>query len=201
MADDSEAFPGRESRKRVQPAWMQEHENDSDEDVDEEEEKVRRAPKKPKAKAAPKMTVTLGPRKPAESPRKPADNKGRKDAAKDNTTKEERALMARYTQLRALKDAQASSVGDTNAQSAEQAQNDQRMAAAVAALRQDTQTDERKPAARKLPSMRRSNVHAAPDAVNFRDAREEQLEQLNGPQLELGALWGGQAPVVETEEI
>ena len=109
--------------------------------------------------------------------------------------------MERYTQLRALKDAQANSVGDTNAQSAEQAQNDQRMAAAVAALRQDTQADARKPAARKLPSMRRSNVHAAPDAVPFRDSREEQLEQLNGPQLQLGAIWGGKAPAVETEEM
>ena len=96
--------------------------------------------------------------------------------------------------------AQANSV-ELNAQSAEQAQNDQRMAAAVAALRQDTQADARKPAARKLPSMRRSNVHAAPDAVPFRDSREEQLEQLNGPQLELGAIWGGKAPAVETEEM
>lgn len=193
--------PEKEGRKRTQPAWLQDHDVDSDEDEDEEDEKVRRAPKKPKAKAAPKVSVTSGPRKPADSSRRPADNKGRKEIAKDHTTKEERALMARYTQLRALKDAQANSVGDMNAQSAEQAQNDQRMAAAVAALRQDTQTDERKPAARKLPSMRRSNVHAAPDAVNFRDSREEQLEQLNGPQLELGALWGGQAPAVETEEI
>lgn len=198
MATD---WPEKEGRKREKPARMKDYEVDSDEDEDEEEEKDRRAPKKSKAKAAPKSSVTCAPRKPAVSPRKPADNKGRKDVAKDHTTKEERALMARYTQLRALKDAQANSVGDTNAQSAEQAQNDQRMAAAVAALRQDTQTDERKPAARKLPSMRRSNVHAAPDAVNFRDSREEQLEQLNGPQLELGALWGGQAPTVETEEI
>ena len=47
MADDSEAWPGREGRKRPMPAWMQEHENDSDSDVDEEEEQVRRAPKKP----------------------------------------------------------------------------------------------------------------------------------------------------------
>ena len=198
MATD---WPEKEGRKREKPARMKDYEVDSDEDEDEEEEKDRRAPKKSKAKAAPKSSVTCAPRKPAVSPRKPADNKGRKDVAKDHTTKEERALMARYTQLRALKDAQANSVGDTNAQSAEQAQNDQRMAAAVAALRQDPQTDERKPAARKLPSMRRSNVHAAPDAVNFRDSREEQLEQLNGPQLELGALWGGQAPTVETEEI
>ena len=200
MADDSEAWPEREGRKRAKPAWMQDHEADEDED-EEGEETVRRVPKKPKARAAPSLLVTCGPRKPADT-QKPADNKGRKDVAKDHTTKEERALIARYTQLRALRDAQASSVGNTDAQSAEQAQNDQRMAAAVAALRQDTQTDERKtPAARKLPSMRRSNMHAAPDAVNFRDSREEQLEQLNGPQLELGALWGGQAPTVETEEI
>ena len=193
MADD---FPERESRKRTKPAHMQDFECESDEDEDEdedEEEKVRRAPKKPKAKAAPKSSVTCGPRKPAD--------KGSKDVAKDHRTKEERALLERYTQLRALKDAQANSVGDTNAQSAEQAQNDQRMAAAVAALRQDTQADARKPAARKLPSMRRSNVHAAPDAVTFRDSREEQLEQLNGPQLELGAIWGGGAPAVETEEM
>ena len=195
MTDD---FPERDSRKRTKTARMQDYENESDDDED-EEEKVSRAPKKPKAKAGPKLSVTCGPRQPVDA-RKPAD-KGSKDGAKDHRTKEERALLERYTQLRALKDAQANSVGDTNAQSAEQAQNDQRMAAAVAALRQDTQADARKPAARKLPSMRRSNVHAAPDAVPFRDSREEQLEQLNGPQLELGAIWGGKAPAVETEEM
>ena len=195
MADD---VPERESRKRTKPARMQDYEYESDDDED-EEEKVSRAPKKPKAKAGPKLSVTCGPRQPVDA-RKPAD-KGSKDGAKDHRTKEERALLERYTQLRALKDAQANSVGDTNAQSAEQAQNDQRMAAAVAALRQDTQADARKPAARKLPSMRRSNVHAAPDAVPFRDSREEQLEQLNGPQLELGAIWGGKAPADETEEM
>ena len=195
MTDD---FPERESRKRTKTARMQDYENESDDDED-EEEKVSRAPKKPKAKAGPKLSVTSGPRQPIDGSRKPAD-KGSKDGAKDHRTKEERALLERYTQLRALKDAQANSV-DTNAQSAEQAQNDQRMAAAVAALRQDTQADARKPAARKLPSMRRSNVHAAPDAVPFRDSREEQLEQLNGPQLELGAIWGGKAPAVETEEM
>ena len=195
MTDD---LPERESRKRTKTARMQDYENESDDDED-EEEKVSRAPKKPKAKAGPKLSVTCGPRQPADA-RKPAD-KGSKDGAKDHRTKEERALLERYTQLRALKDAQANSVGETNAQSAEQAQNDQRMAAAVAALRQDTQADARKPAARKLPSMRRSNVHAAPDAVPFRDSREEQLEQLNGPQLELGAIWGGKAPAVETEEM
>ena len=193
MADE------RESRKRNKPAHLQDYEEESESDED-EEEKVSRAPKKPKAKAAPKLSVTCGPRQPVDSSRKPA-GKGSKDGAKDHRTKEERALLERYTQLRALKDAQANSVGDTNAQSAEQAQNDQRMAAAVAALRQDTQADARKPAARKLPSMRRSNVHAAPDAVPFRDSREEQLEQLNGPQLELGAIWGGKAPAVETEEM
>ena len=193
MADE------RESRKRNKPAHLQDYEEESESDED-EEEKVRRAPKKPKAKAGPKLSVTSGPRQPIDGSRKPAD-KGSKDGAKDHRTKEERALLERYTQLRALKDAQANSVGDTNAQSAEQAQNDQRMAAAVAALRQDTQADARKPAARKLPSMRRSNVHAAPDAVPFRDSREEQLEQLNGPQLELGAIWGGGAPAVETEEM
>ena len=196
MTDD---FLERDSRKRTKTARMQDYENESDDDED-EEEKVSRAPKKPKAKAGPKLSVTSGPRQPIDGSRKPAD-KGSKDGAKDHRTKEERALLERYTQLRALKDAQANSVGDTNAQSAEQAQNDQRMAAAVAALRQDTQADARKPAARKLPSMRRSNVHAAPDAVPFRDSREEQLEQLNGPQLELGAIWGGKAPVVETEEM
>lgn len=195
MADD---FPERESRKRTKPARMQDFEYESSDDDDEEEEKVRRAPKKPKAKAAPKLSVTCGPRQLVDGPRKPAD-KGSKDVAKDHRTKEERALLERYIQLRALKDAQANS--DTNAQSAEQAQNDQRMAAAVAALRQDTQADARKPAARKLPSMRRSNVHAAQDAVTFRDSREQQLEQLNGPQLELGAIWGGKAPAVETEEM
>ena len=195
MTDD---FPERDSRKRTKTARMQDYENESDDDED-EEEKVSRAPKKPKAKAGPKLSVTCGPRQPVDA-RKPAD-KGSKDGAKDHRTKEERALLERYTQLRALKDAQANSVGDTNAQSAEQAQNDQRMAAAVAALRQDTQADARKPAARKLPSMRRSNVHAAPDVVPFRDSREEQLEQLNGPQLELGAIWGGKAPAVETEEM
>ena len=194
MTDD---FPERESRKRTKTARMQDYENESDDDED-EEEKVSRAPKKPKAKAGPKLSVTSGPRQPIDGSRKPAD-KGSKDGAKDHRTKEERALLERYTQLRALKDAQANS--ETNAQSAEQAQNDQRMAAAVAALRQDTQADARKPAARKLPSMRRSNVHAAPDAVPFRDSREEQLEQLNGPQLELGAIWGGKAPAVETEEM
>ena len=194
MTDD---FPERESRKRTKTARMQDYENESDDDED-EEEKVSRAPKKPKAKAGPKLSVTSGPRQPFDGSRKPAD-KGSKDGAKDHRTKEERALLERYTQLRALKDAQANS--ETNAQSAEQAQNDQRMAAAVAALRQDTQADARKPAARKLPSMRRSNVHAAPDAVPFRDSREEQLEQLNGPQLELGAIWGGKAPAVETEEM
>ena len=188
MTDD---FPERESRKRTKTARMQDYENESDDDED-EEEKVSRAPKKPKAKAGPKLSVTSGPRQPIDGSRKPAD-KGSKDGAKDHRTKEERALLERYTQLRALKDAQANSVGDTNAQSAEQAQNDQRMAAAVAALRQDTQADARKPAARKLPSMRRSNVHAAPDAVPLRDSREEQLEQLNGPQLELGAIWGGES--------
>ena len=193
MADE------RESRKRNKPAHLQDYEEESESDED-EEEKVRRAPKKPKAKAGPKLSVTSGPRQPIDGSRKPAD-KGSKDGAKDHRTKEERALLERYTQLRALKDAQANSVGDTNAQSAEQAQNDQRMAAAVAALRQDTQADARKPAARKLPSMRRSNVHAAPDAVPFRDSREEQLEQLNGPQLELGAIWGGKAPAVENEEM
>ena len=193
MADE------RESRKRNKPAHLQDYEEESESDED-EEEKVRRAPKKPKAKAGPKLSVTSGPRQPIDGSRKPAD-KGSKDGAKDHRTKEERALLERYTQLRALKDAQANSVGDTNAQSAEQAQNDQRMAAAVAALRQDTQADARKPAARKLPSMRRSNVHAAPDVVPFRDSREEQLEQLNGPQLELGAIWGGKAPAVETEEM
>ena len=193
MADE------RESRKRNKPAHLQDYEEESESDED-EEEKVRRAPKKPKAKAGPKLSVTSGPRQPIDGSRKPAD-KGSKDGAKDHRTKEERALLERYTQLRALKDAQANSVGDTNAQSAEQAQNDQRMAAAVAALRQDTQADARKPAARKLPSMRRSNVHAAPDAVPLRDSREEQLEQLNGPQLELGAIWGGKAPAVETEEM
>ena len=193
MADE------RESRKRNKPAHLQDYEEESESDED-EEEKVSRAPKKPKAKAGPKLSVTSGPRQPIDGSRKPAD-KGSKDGAKDHRTKEERALLERYTQLRALKDAQANSVGDTNAQSAEQAQNDQRMAAAVAALRQDTQADARKPAARKLPSMRRSNVHAAPDAVPFRDSREEQLEQLNGPQLELGAIWGGGKPAVETEEM
>ena len=196
MTDD---FPERESRKRNKPAHLQDYEEESESDED-EEEKVRRAPKKPKAKAGPKLSVTSGPRQPFDGSRKPAD-KGSKDGAKDHRTKEERALLEKYSQLRALKDAQANSVGDTNAQSAEQAQNDQRMAAAVAALRQDTQADARKPAARKLPSMRRSNVHAAPDAVPFRDSREEQLEQLNGPQLELGAIWGGNAPAVETEEM
>ena len=195
MTDD---FPERDSRKRTKTARMQDYENESDDDED-EEEKVSRAPKKPKAKAGPKLSVTSGPRQPIDGSRKPAD-KGSKDGAKDHRTKEERALLERYTQLRALKDAQANSV-ELNAQSAEQAQNDQRMAAAVAALRQDTQADARKPAARKLPSMRRSNVHAAPDAVPFRDSREEQLEQLNGPQLELGAIWGGKAPAVETEEM
>ena len=195
MADD---FLERDSRKRNKPVHLQDYEEESESDED-EEEKVSRAPKKPKAKAGPKLSVTCGPRQPVDA-RKPAD-KGSKDGAKDHRTKEERALLERYTQLRALKDAQANSVGDTNAQSAEQAQNDQRMAAAVAALRQDTQADARKPAARKLPSMRRSNVHAAPDAVPFRDSREEQLEQLNGPQLELGAIWGGKAPAVETEEM
>ena len=139
MTDD---FPERDSRKRTKTARMQDYENESDDDED-EEEKVSRAPKKPKAKAGPKLSVTCGPRQPVDA-RKPAD-KGSKDGAKDHRTKEERALLERYTQLRALKDAQANSVGDTNAQSAEQAQNDQRMAAAVAALRQDTQADARKP--------------------------------------------------------
>ena len=200
MADD---YPERDSRQRKKSVRMQEADEyrmqDESDDEEDEEEKVSRAPKKPKAKAGPKLSVTCGPRQPVDA-RKPAD-KGSKDGAKDHRTKEERALLEKYSQLRALKDAQANSVGDTNAQSAEQAQNDQRMAAAVAALRQDTQADARKPAARKLPSMRRSNVHAAPDAVPFRDSREEQLEQLNGPQLELGAIWGGNAPAVETEEM
>ena len=128
MTDD---FPERDSRKRTKTARMQDYENESDDDED-EEEKVSRAPKKPKAKAGPKLSVTCGPRQPVDGSRKPAD-KGSKDGAKDHRTKEERALLERYTQLRALKDAQANSVGDTNAQSAEQAQNDQRMAAAVAA--------------------------------------------------------------------
>ena len=154
MTDD---FPERESRKRTKTARMQDYENESDDDED-EEEKVSRAPKKPKAKAGPKLSVTSGPRQPFDGSRKPAD-KGSKDGAKDHRTKEERALLERYTQLRALKDAQANSVGDTNAQSAEQAQNDQRMAAAVAALRQDTQADARKPDCARWLQRKRYRLH------------------------------------------
>lgn len=189
MADDSEAWPEREGRKRTQPAWMQDHELDAEaKDEDGDEAKARRAPK-PKVKAAPvKLSVTCGPRKPA------VDTRGRKDVANaSHTTKEERALMMRYAQLRALLDAQASSVGNPRAQSAEQAQNAQRMAAAVAALKQDTQADEHKtPVERKLPSMRRSNwvgeSARAPERTSSRDTRDEQA-----PQLDLAALWPDQA--------
>jgi hypothetical protein len=177
-------------RKRSQPAWMQDHEIDTElaADDDDSEEPAPRARRAPKPKAAPiKLSVTCGPSKPSA-----VDDKDK--------TKEEKALLARYAQLRAALDAQASSHGHTpRAEERQEAQNAERMAAAVAALKQDSQADERKaPTERKLPSMRRSNHvssvsargAAAPEVGGgFRDAADE-----SGPQLDLGALWPGQQP-------
>ena len=197
-------------RKRQRPAWMDDHDMEADgADDDERPTPPSRKSSRPSIKVTnyveiePIRLTAGGTRAPAAAaaPRRPAaaststKDKGAGSSgagdADGGPTKQEQHLQHRYAALRALLAAQNSSRHEE--QEREQAENDKRLAAAIAKIKQGAaqeQVEEKPASQRKLPSMRRSNYvseHRAPESDSAAGMAP----------LDLPALWPGSKPAAD----
>lgn len=203
-------------RKRSRPAWMDDHDMEA-EGVDDDERPV---PSRKSSRPSIKLTnyvevepikLTVGARAPAAAsaaaaaPRRPAaapptstKDKGAGSSgagdADGGLTKQEQHLQHRYAALRALLAAQNSSRHEE--QEREQAQNEARLAEAIAKIKQGAaqeQVEEKPASQRKLPSMRRSNF-----VSEHRGPQLDAAADMSGvAPLDLPALWPGGKPAVD----
>lgn len=200
-------------RKRQRPAWMDDHDMDAEGADDEERPAPSRKSSRPSIKRsnyvevepirltvggrAPAPAATTAPRRPAAAPSTSARDKGAGGSsagdADGGPTKQEQHLQQRYAALRALLAAQNSS--RQAEQEREQAQNEERLAAAIAKIKQGAaqeQAEEKPASQRKLPSMRRSNYvseHRPPDV--------DAAAASGSAPLDLPALWPGSKPAAD----